>query len=298
MRDLEVDTLADAHALMALPPGLRRGNTRLLTGQPNPAAGANLAYPISNDYWERVLSVFAVLTTSAVAGVRVPSLTYVNADGTPFATVPLDLAVPASSAVTISADVFGSSSPVAGPSAAGEGAVTNPAGGATIAATAAVPAGTYTVSGTVYVSGTVTAADGNNMQVTGTGAAPVKLAYPGVASTVATFTATITTTGAGTIQVVAIGAASGAAATYNASIVVTAVAAGAVRALLPGFILRSGWAVQLNIAGIAAGDQISSVAILAERYPSNWAIGSLGSDEEQQHRDLAAMIAEQLRGPW
>lgn len=298
MRDLERDTLADLQTLMSLPPGLRIGHTRLLTGQPNPVAGANYSYPISADYWERVMAIYAVLTTSATAGTRVPSLAYVNADGLTFSAVPLEISVGPSTTQVLSVDVWGSNTPLAAPSATGEGAVTNPGAGAAIASTPVVQPGTYTVTGTVYVSGTVTGADGNNMKVSGTGSQVEILAYPGVANAPVPFSVVITTTAAGAITVAAVGAASGAAAVYDAVLVATPVATGTVRTVIPAMICKSGWQVQLNVAGIAAGDQLSGIAVLSERYPSNWADGALGSDEERQARDLAAAIADTIRGPW
>jgi hypothetical protein len=103
----------------------------------------------------------------------------------------------------------------------GEGSATDPAAFGTIATTNSVPAGTYQVTATVYLSGTVTGADASNMELFGTGISATKIAYPGVANVPVTFTANITTTGAGAIGVQSIGAASGASAVYNASVVVT-----------------------------------------------------------------------------
>lgn len=107
------------------------------------------------------------------------------------------------------------------PSANGMNSVPNPGAFATIATTNSLPAGTYSVTATVYLSGTVTSADANNMELFGTGIATTKIAYPGVANTPVTLTAIVTTTGAGAIGVQSIGAASGASAVYNASIVAT-----------------------------------------------------------------------------
>jgi hypothetical protein len=108
------------------------------------------------------------------------------------------------------------------------GSVTNPGAFANIAFGGTnLPAGTYQITAVVYLSGTVTSADANNMQITGNGIAggAVRLAYPGVANAPATVSATISTSGSGLIGVQSIGAASGPSAVYNATLLVTPVAA-------------------------------------------------------------------------
>lgn len=112
-------------------------------------------------------------------------------------------------------------------STGGSGSVTNPGALATIATTGVLPAGTYSVTATGFLSGTVTGADQANMRVSpGNFTLPV----PGVINVPGPVTAVITLASAQAITVQSIGAASGASAVYNATIVATPVAAAGVGA--------------------------------------------------------------------
>lgn len=131
----------------------------------------------------------------------------------------------------------------------GSGSITDPTFDFVIATSFSVPPGTYQVTATVYLSGTVTAADANNMFLSGTGTATPTIIYPGVVNTPVVYTATFTSTGAGGFGVKTINAASGASAIYNASIVVTPVntaATGTTGSSANGFVLPVNVPLTLN----------------------------------------------------
>jgi hypothetical protein len=86
--------------------------------------------------------------------------------------------------------------------------------------------------------------------------------------------------GGATVSVKTIGAGT-AASVYSASLTAQQGSGLASYPQLPDLIIKSGWSIAVVVAGELAGDQISAVAIVTERYPSNWADGSLGQDLEQ-----------------
>lgn len=291
MDDLTQDTLADLFTLMSHPPRMRRGNTRLLK-PPAPAAGSGYAYQVTNDYWERVLSVAFTLTTSAAGAARAVSLAMTDADGFAFNVSPAIAFIGPSSAQTCYADLETAVPAPGADSASGEGSVTDPGAAAVIASAGILQAGIWDIQGQVYLSGTVTAADGNNMAVAIAGTNTIDLAYPGVANVPTPVTGQIELLAAHTVTINAIGAASGASAVYNASFTATPASSAGAQASIPDLVLRSGWQLAITVAGIQAGDQLSGIGILAERYPSNWADGSLDADSEANMRRLARWIAD------
>lgn len=289
MDDLQAGTLADLHTLMARPPRLRRGHTidKIIA---SPAAGQNLAYKISSDYWERILAVAFLLTTSAAAGARAASITYAQGDGTVFSASPCGSGVGPSQTLQAYADLTGTPA-----SAAAIPGAVSAAFAAGNAATATLPAGAsltgFTVTAdqvTTVVSGTVTVSNvpggplaydyvfpngGNSPSV-------LPIAYPAALPP------------SGGAITVAINAVTGGAAGHINATYAPGGSAGAVSAYpqLPDLILKSGWQAGIQVAGIQAGDQISNVMIITEQYASNYADGALGSDEERQLRELLAAV--------
>jgi hypothetical protein len=293
--DLTQDTLADLFTLMSHPPRLRRGNTRLAK-PPNPAAGAGYTYPVTSDFWERIVSVAFTLTTAAGGAARSVALELTDADGFVFNASPAVSYLGPSSAITCYADLETAVAAPGAASASGEGSVTDPGAAAVIASAGVLQPGIWDVAGEVYLSGTVTAADANNMAVAIAGTNTIDIAYPGQAGVPAAFNGQIELSAAHTVSVNAIAAASGAAAVYNASFTATPSSSAGAQASIPDITLKSGYSLQVAVAGIQAGDQLSGIGILAERYPSNWADGSLAADEESQIRHLARWLAEHGQG--
>ena len=278
---------ADVSRLMPSPPGLAHGFEQLVKAT-QPAAGASFTRTIQNDAWERIRAITFQLVTSAAAGNRQVLLNYADGDGFIFDQTPASQIVGPSGTVT---GFLSNRSPTAGPqlgSLQAEGAVTNPGLAGTIASIAAVPAGVWQAAVTVFLSGTVTVADQDNMALAFGGAANPVIAYPGVVNTPVTFTEVIELPAAHAVTVQAIAAASGVSAVYNAELVLTSSAGIAYYANIPDHVLKSGYQVQLTVNGIQAGDQLSGIGILTERFPSDYAVGGI---EDEEHRMLRALWA-------
>jgi len=291
MDDLTEGTLADRRMLLSHPPRLRRGITELVPGIP-PAAGASYSYPIGGAFWERIVALAATLTTSATAGFRAISINYQQGDGQVFSQTPASGLISASSSWSLYADLTGTPSLPSGTSVEAEGSVTDPGAFGGIAFTSSLPAGQYLVTGEVYLSGTVTAADGNNMEIAYGGASAILLAYPGVANSPVQFSEQIALPAAHTIGIQTIAAASGASAVYNAQIQATYTGPAASYPQIPDLILKSGYQIQIAVSGIQAGDQLGPIWIMTERYPSNYADGTLDADQEDLYRWVARALAE------
>ena len=291
MRDLQAGTLADLHTLTAHPPTLRRGHTELIKPA-NPAANTSHVHQVDPAWWERILAVTASVHSSGTNGLRSLSLDYADADGFVFDSLPL-LGTSLSSVTTVGyADQSAPAQAAPSPSLSIFGTSTDPAANTAIAELFSVQPGTYQVVADVFVSGTVTAADGANMQIICPGLPNVVIAYPGVAGVLGTVSIVITLLASGNVSITNPVAASGAAAVYNASLTATPIAGKSPRSCLPDVMLKPHWSLTVNATGLQTNDQITNIGILTEKYPSNWADGALGADEERQARWLAEAIAE------
>ena len=100
---------------------------------------------------------------------------------------------------------------------ANAGSVLDPAANAVIASVGTLPAGQYQAYWTVGLEGTVTAADADNMKLVGPGLVQ-KATYPGVVGEYQQNVVDFTADGTHVVSINAIAAASGASATYNASL--------------------------------------------------------------------------------
>lgn len=289
MEDLTEGTLADLQTLMSHPPRLRRGHTidELIA---TPPAGAGYTYKIGSSYWERIVAVAFSLTTSAAAGARSLAINYAQGDGLIFDASPAASGIGPSQTVQVYADLEGT--PATTPPitqaataafAGGSGAtVTLPAGAevtgwtVTAASTAAAENGTITVSNVpggplVY---DFTMPNGGNGAPYQSPPLPGPLVSTGSPITVAI--SAITSGSAGHIIVYyQMGGSATAATAYPQ---------------LPDITMKSGWQVQLAIGGVQAADQLANIIIITEQYPSNWADGALGSDEERQVRHLLELL--------
>jgi hypothetical protein len=285
MHNLEHGTLADLETLMGQPPRLRRGNWQLVK-PPSPAAGAGYTYSVDPKWWERLINVTATIATAGTAGLRTVSLQLADADSYVFSTIPLIRGVPGSATVSGQASKELAPAGVPGASVAANGSVTDPAAFASICQITGLAAGIYQVTATVYLSGTVTSADANNMSIGGAGFGALVIVYPGAANIPVTYTAQIDVGAGATVGLQTLAAASGAAAVYNADMVITPVQLGPCTAKLPDLLLKPGWTASLVITNVNVADQLSGIGIMTERYSSDWASGSLGADEERQLRDF------------
>jgi hypothetical protein len=290
VEDLTEGTLADLQTLMHHPPRLRRGHTAdsLI---PTPAPGGGYTYKIGASYWERIVALAFLLTTGAAAGARSLAINYAQGDAVIFDASPVAAGIGPSQTCQVYADLDGTPAVSPAPTqaitqsfAGGAGAtVTLPAGATllgytvTAASTAAAENGTVTVSNVpggplVYA---FTMPNGGN------GAPFQNIPFPGGLAPVG-----------GAITVVLSAITSGSAGDLTAYYQMGGSAtASTAYPQLPDITMKSGWQVQLAVAGVQAADQLSNIIIINEQYPSNWADGALGSDEEREWR----RVLEQLR---
>jgi hypothetical protein len=282
------DTIADLHTLMTDPPHLRRGNTRWFREPAPPAAGSSYTYPVSNDYWERIVAVAFTLTTSAAAVNRSVSLVWADDGGTAIATVPAVPIATASQVIPVTALLQAVPVPAPGQTLNAYGSQAAPGAGTTIANAGVLPSGLYSIAWTVEVSGPVAAGtDNDNMQLFVGGTAVARAIYPAVAGSYPQATAIVWIAGASALTIRNVAAAT-AGTTYAAALTATQLSGTPMVARIPDLILKSGWKLQVNVAGMQAADTLTGIAVLAERYSSDWAGGTLGSDEERAVREWLA----------
>jgi hypothetical protein len=290
LRDLTEDTLADLFTLGSAPPDLRRVNTQLVRPSANPSAGSGYTAKVPNEWWQRLIAVSATLTCSATAGARQVQLQYCDDSGNPFYNVPLGPPLSASETAKVYGSLANTAPTPAGGSETVDGSVTNPAASTDISGGLSLAPGTWQLTGTAFLSGTVTAADADNMVVTLQGSYVAQITYPGVVDVPGTATAVVTVASTTGAWVTSSNAASGSGAIYNASITATQLAPAGQPATILDFTMKSGWQQNLAVSNIQSGDQLSGITYLTERYPSNWADGSLESDEEDLLRRLARAL--------
>lgn len=271
-------TYADLWSMGSDPPRFRRSWTRILAQQ-SPAAGAAFSHAVPGDSWERLLAVTWTLTTSATAGNRLVTASWASGDGVIFDQEPASPWLGPSSSITGFADrVPGLAVPPA-PSNAVTGSATSPAAGATIA-TVTLPQGTYTVSWSVMLTGTVAAADldnfglyvGANLVATSLNGINAGTSYPQPAVVIEV------PAGGAALAVKAIGAGT-ASSVYSATIDAPQTAGLTCWTQIPDVTMASGWEFILGVTGIQAGDQLSGITMTIERFPSDYASGTLATDD-------------------
>lgn len=258
----------------------------------SPAAAASFSRTIPGDTWERLLSCAFTFTSSAVAGIRTLSLVYQDGDLFTFNLVPISNEIGPSQQLTGYADLA-SVTPVQAPESHNtEGSVTSPAAGGAICSLA-LPSGGWTLGWQVQLGGTVAAGDANNFQLKqGTtvldssinpGAVggpwpqlPVETQIPVGGATVSVNANAIGTVGA----------------IYSAQLVASPANVMQLQVQIPDFVLKSGWAVGLQLGGAQAGDQLSGIGLLLERFPSSYG----DRIEIDPIADLAAELAYHLNG--
>jgi hypothetical protein len=291
MDTLTHGTLADIRQLMPYPPSMRPGR---YDAQSNLAAqvGSYWQRQTTTDYWERIDSLVATVTTSSTAGLRQPVAAMFDGDLNPIAATPLGQAIGPSQLVQIAASIDGTSLAVAqGTSLENEGRQVSPAAGTTIASIA-LTGGQWTVGWEVALDGTVAAVDENNFGLYAGAtleATSVNPAAVGGPWSQETQVVEIGFSGA-TLAVKNIAAATTGAG-YSASLVATPYGNVTTYSRLPHIVLKSLWYFRLELINGAVNDNIGPVNLLVERYPSNYADGSLHEDQELLARRIAELIA-------
>jgi hypothetical protein len=244
-----------------------------------PAAGASFTRTVPGEFWERLLTISFTLVTSAAAGGRQLLLNFMDGDGNIFNQTFLAGNVGPSITLSEYGDQANTQIGQVVQQAFGEGSVTSPAAGATIASVpaASLPAGEYIIGVNLNLAGTVAqAVDANNLEIV-FGATTEILDNTIAAGPQPFGPYTMQTAGGNVLSVKAIGAAT-AGAIYSATVTAAAVLQQN-EFTFPDLVLKSGWQVGIQCLGIAAGDQISNVRLLLERYPSG----------DQLLRDAGAM---------
>jgi hypothetical protein len=173
-----------------------------------------------------------------------------------------------------------------------EASVTSPGALTIIAAigTGAAPAGNYQVSVVFNMAGTpVQAVDANNIELITSGQTiPLDNNIGTAAQSFGPFS--MTTGGLTSIKVQTIGAAT-AGAIYSAVISAQpSLYAGEFQ--FPDLIMKSGWTYQLAVQNAQAGDQISNVVMLMERFPT----GDIDRLDDSPENQLAELILRIARG--
>jgi hypothetical protein len=234
-----------------------------------PPAGAGFTRVIPPDFWERILSFGFTFVTSAAAGIRSLALIFTDGDGFTFNLVPLSNEIGPSQNLTAYADLASVTQVQVPESHQAEAAVTAPAAGAAIVSLA-LPSGGWTLNWLLGLSGTPGAGDANNFQLRQGAAVLTGSVNPGavggpwqqdpveVQVPVGGATVSVNANGVGT-----------AGAVYAAQLVASPANVVQLQAQIPDFVLKSGWTFAVQIGGVQAGDQLSNLVFLMERYPSS-----------------------------
>lgn len=291
MEDLTEGTLADLSTMMSHPPIPRRGHTSDVL-VPAPAAGAGYTYKISPTWWERLVAIAFLLTTSSQAGSRSLTINYAQGDGTVFNSSPVAAGIGPSSTCQVYADLVGTPATSSAPT---QSATASFAGGS--GATVTLPAGA-TILGYTVTAASTAAAENGTVTISNVPGGPLVLDYVmpnggnGAPYQDKNFPGGLAPAG-GAITVAVSAITSGSAG----HIIVYYQNGGSATALtaypqLPDMIMKSGWSVQLAVGGVQTGDQVSGIVLITEQYASNWADGALASDEEAHLRWLLAQLRQ------
>jgi hypothetical protein len=275
-----VNSLAGLRQLMTAPPGIRVGNTTLIK-PPNPPASTPYVFTNSSDYWVRITAATFTLATLANQGaVRNTCPQWADADGFVYAQSPSyetlqdGMTVPWFGALQQPAAI-GPTYPVVEGSTQlqnGQPLVTNIQEGESLTGfdLSGLPPtapSTTTVQITNTLGGVLTWAWPQPVA----GPQPLIVRFPGpIPPLNATTPITFTVTSAATVGNFALN-------TYGAFVPPFSFG---IMGPMPDVILKPGHTWTTFIQGMVAGDQISNVGLLLERYPSDFASGARAANEE------------------
>lgn len=287
-------TLAKRLTLGSKPPYLRHQFTdwRTLIA---PAAGANFPYLVSGSYWERIVGLTFQYVTSASGAARVPFLAYQNGDGFAFLQIPIAGVITTSKTIQCYADIFGRPYTTGLASQSAYGTATTPAAGTSLASISPVEPDDYTVEWTVELSGTVAAGtDNDNFGLFQGATLLAQSVNPAVVGQYPQQPVDVNVSSAGSLVVKNINAGT-AGAVYAASETIIPASSSNTYAQLPDVIMPSGHTLLIGVTNIQAGDQISQVGVITERYSSNYAEGQTEADREEWLRSL---IRSEVSSSW
>lgn len=248
--------------------GRGRGWQQLLKPA-SPAAGASFLRTTPADYWERLLSMSFTLVTSAAAGLRSLNINLLDGDGYVFNSTPISNKINPSTTITGYADIF-SVTAIGAQQIPDQAQATAAAAGN---ATATLPVGAQLTTIAITWGNVVTA---NNVTVTIANLQGGNSLVDNVALAVGANPMYLRTFSSGPL-VPAAGQAITVTVTGNANsptAVITAVGtapqnSGSLQVQLPDLVMKSGWQLQLQLAGAQAADQLSAIGLLLDRFPSS-----------------------------
>lgn len=288
------DILGSLHQRAAAPPTRRRVITQLLKPV-NPPAGNNFTRSVPGDYWERMLTLAFTLTCSSTSAARTVALNLLDGDGYIFNQTQIAFGIPLNSVVSQYGDLQQVGNIQGGTGYTAEGSVTTPAANGTIASLTGLPAGTYQVNAVVNMAGTlVQAVDANNIKLWNGGLTLYDNLDNNIGSAPQAF-------GPFEIEIPAGGSIIAAAINLGTTGSIYSVALSATPLIqqgsfqFPDLTLEPGWQVQIAVGNIQAGDQLSGISLLVERYSSNFANGGM---RDEQERWLRATLSEAASGEW
>jgi hypothetical protein len=232
-------------------------------------AGASFSYQVPGDHWERLLALAFTLTTSAVAGQRQPLLDICDVNGNVLAEVPAGTNPGLSAVMQAYLSQAMVQQSAQSPSVNATGQVTAPGAGVTIAS-ATLTQGTWVIYWQVILQGAAAAADVNNFGLF-VGATQVDTSEngegPGVQYPQGPVVVDVPAAGA-VLAVKAIGAGT-AGVIYDTGYTAVPEFGSTYYATIPDLLLPSGWFVKVNVAGIQAGDQLSGIRMVMQRFPTD-----------------------------
>lgn len=267
------------HNLAHIPRELRGSNlgyglgaTRILK-LPSPAVATGFTRTIPADNWERLLSLAFNLVTSAVAGTRTLAIVFQDGDGSTFNLTPVSNEIGPSQNITAYADLASVTQVAAPASHQAEGSVTSPAAGATVVSLV-LPSGGWTLNWIVQVSGTVGAPEVDNFQLVSAGAVlDTSINGNAVAVPYQQLPSQVQIPIGGATVLVRANVLGTVGAVYAAQLVATPASLPAAQVQVPDFLMHSGWAWGVQLGSPQAGDQLSGIVALMERFPSDLAGG-------------------------
>lgn len=235
-----------------------------------PASGANFTRAVPGQYWERLLSVTFTIAASAVASSRTPVVQLMDHNGSILSQSPGAPDVEAGDSVT--AFLSPGQQIVTGGalSTSATNVVTSATAGQVIT-TLTLPGGRYNIAWQLAIGGTVGAPEQNNMALNANGVQIAVAELKGAAASPTPQPNMVVDIPAGgaTVTITAVANAT-VGAQYFGQLTATPIQGQTWYAPILDTVMPSGWQVGIAINGIQAGDQISNIGMLVQRFPTSY----------------------------